>query len=1272
MYNNDGSYHKQQAVNVNNVDLDMLDSEAMKVGITNPMQVQNKEKTETIAKRSEEAIARESQGETKLSKKEDDDRIRELIDERKQKADDGEQLSFFGSMNDTLPKPPKQKTPAEMFYDDVLETIAEIKKKGGWTGDEIKHLLDETVYGFGNGADFHFIERLNDKSDDTAVSDFNAFLTLFTNETDLRNYKWYFSQYRIDKYWKTALRSGKTKFTKLIDKRMEEIMAGKAQGRNVGIETRNYTPKEARSLFNDLNSDKELKALADKVFDCIDKNFNVVYRGDNNIRGFSHTKGGVMGTSTGRTIDLNMKMFNSEAYTDQMKASNLLHETIHAVTVYAINTYHEVYGGMDAYDLSYDVRMACSELDEVYSKIKYDPAFADEYGRTNVKEMVAELSNPQFRAKLKAKNLYQRIVDSIKKIFGIETKTAYDAVNEMLEVLLNQADVVSFERYARTQTQISNGRYSLKESDTSAKTIEYQSTIRKLEKETERLKAEFKRTNKKPNIVETRRQAGRLIQRHASNMSIHKDVTDALTDIYTMYAERGTKAFDDIYEIAERTAVEIVNNISEVHFEGKEEYDQIKDYLKDTQIVVTDEMKRNITDFNDFRKRYFGKLKLVNGTIGNIDSVYEELKEMFPSQFTDEYVNPADQLNHIADVLDSYAPFYETLDGASEEMQDYVVAVASDLMETAYNLQKSKTFADKKYDEKVKAVKKAREKALANKKEALSKLRARYSSRMAEAVRGAKSETKAKIDEKAQKKRRIAQIAKTHKRLADKLFTPSDTKHLPDGYDKAVANVLHMFDFTTSRMEKWAETHDDPSKRMQALRDLRKRLESYVRASEDGNNEGVDLGMEVDSDLVGIVDELEGALGENVKLADLDSATLEDIATLFRAFEHQLNSYNKAFNEEKMETISQSVDKVVREAKEQKHGKWHTGVMGRVFTSNMNPSDFFTLMGGEIEQLYKNVRKGFDKYEKNLAKAKDFIQDRVDVKTAEKWMNHKQTFTTTDGEKITLTDTQLMSLYCLMKREQAQGHIFGQGIVSAPVRVKEKIKAETLDRTRVQPTPEDVTEWLKTLSKDQIKFADEVQKFFVGEISEWGNETSMTLYGYKKFTEKNYFPIQSSQDYLNSNFDAKGNDPTLKNISPTKATVKNANTPLMVDDIFSVFAKHTAQMASYNAYVPSITDFQRVWNYKTESPSGRKTSTQEVFRDTYGDGITRYVTNFFADLNGVYKRNLDISTGDKMFGLFKKSAVGGNLRVLTQQPMAIARAMLIVDPLKLAVSVPLP
>lgn len=816
--------------------------------------------------------------------------------------------------------------------------------------------------------------------------------------------------------------------------------------------------------------------------------------------------------------------------------------------------------------------------------------------------------------------------------------------------------------------KIDKSKLSLSEDSEAAPTTkEYRSTVKKLEEQVSDLKAEFKRTNlKTADPKQVRIQAGRFLKRHDANNSLHGEVVDAFNKIFGLYKEKGTDAFDEVYEIAQKTAVDVVNSISVIHDEGAEDYKAIKDYLKNTEIKVSDEMKRNITDYNDFRKHNFGRLKLVNGETSNIDNVYMELMEMFPGQFTEDYVNPADQLYHIVDVLDNYAPYYETLDGASEEMQDYVVEIASDIMETAYNLQTKKTFADKKYEEKVRAVKKAREEALASRKKALNRQKQRYEEKI-EALKQHNKDYKAETRENAEKRRRIKQISNVYKRLLQKLQTPSDTKHLPDGYAPIVTKVLSMFDFTTGIM-RWAGRHAEPSKRYKEMTntmlELRKQLEQM------STKEGSEL--EVDPDLLDLVDEIMADMEDGQRLVDMDSKTLEDISVLFRAFEHQMNTYNKAFDENNKKATSETAHSIFNDLDKigDGKGKWKLGVMGRLLTSNFNPSDFFELLGGDVADLYNATRKGFDKYVDRLDNAKTFLQDRVDNKKADKWANHVATYKTSSGEDIELTDTQLMSLYCLNKREQAQGHIYGGGIVSAPLKVKNmrKLIPKELEKKRVIPSIEDVGRWFNTLTDEQKQVANDIQRYFVDEVSAWGNETSMKLYNYKKFGEPNYFPIQSSSDYRASNFDQRGEDPVLKNMGMTKNVVKNANNVIVIDDIFTVFSKHVAQMASYNAYVPAITDFQRVWNY---TEGNDQDMVKARFERVYGRKAADYIENFFKNLNGVYKANFDPTIFDKGLGLFKKAAVGGNIRVLVQQPTAIARSALLINPAYLTAAVPL-
>ncbi len=62
-------------------------------------------------------------------------------------------------------------------------------------------------------------------------------------------------------------------------------------------------------------------------------------------------------------------------------------------------------------------------------------------------------------------------------------------------------------------------------------------------------------------------------------------------------------------------------------------------------------------------------------------------------------------------------------------------------------------------------------------------------------------------------------------------------------------------------------------------------------------------------------------------------------------------------------------------------------------------------------------------------------------------------------------------------------------------------------------TAQDLKEIVGTLTPEQRAVADGIADFFK-VTAEWGNEVSMKLYGYRKFTEQNYFPIVSDKNYL--------------------------------------------------------------------------------------------------------------------------------------------------------------
>ena len=97
-----------------------------------------------------------------------------------------------------------------------------------------------------------------------------------------------------------------------------------------------------------------------------------------------------------------------------------------------------------------------------------------------------------------------------------------------------------------------------------------------------------------------------------------------------------------------------------------EEYQNIRDYLREVPILVDNDIRNAMPDFNDFRKRYMGKVRLTNDGIA-VDKVFKELSSMAPGLFNeDESMSKADQMLRIAEVADM---LFEKVDPSSMDEQ---------------------------------------------------------------------------------------------------------------------------------------------------------------------------------------------------------------------------------------------------------------------------------------------------------------------------------------------------------------------------------------------------------------------------------------------------------------------------------------------------------------------------------------------------------------------------------------------------------------------------
>lgn len=126
------------------------------------------------------------------------------------------------------------------------------------------------------------------------------------------------------------------------------------------------------------------------------------------------------------------------------------------------------------------------------------------------------------------------------------------------------------------------------------------------------------------------------------------------------------------------------------------------------------------------------------------------------------------------------------------------------------------------------------------------------------------------------------------------------------------------------------------------------------------------------------------------------------------------------------------------------------------------------------------------------------------------------------------------------------------------------------------------------------------------------NETTMEVYGIKRATVENYFPIWVAGDFLNTPFESIAKDMSLENAGFMKERVGSSK-PMRLADISDVSSSQIRRVAQYCGLMPAVRNFQKIWG-KVET--GYVSSLQNEVRQKFGQNGIDYIENLMADLNG--------------------------------------------------------
>lgn len=771
---------------------------------------------------------------------------------------------------------------------------------------------------------------------------------------------------------------------------------------------------------------------------------------------------------------------------------------------------------------------------------------------------------------------------------------------------------------------------------------------RALEQRVQEMKGEM-RISKEPSVVarDVKKLGRETIRKYGSDVK-YGDIQADMEALGKAVMKRDV-SMADLMPYAKNAATAIVDNTTELTEHGAELL-EIKDYLKRQKILFNGEMDH----YNEFRKRYMGTLKLNKSEGLPVDTMYAEMTEMFgEGYFPSDVYTEADKLQQIADVLDSMDSIYETpfdsyRDAAIQEIaNDIIDGMISD------QVRQKKTFADRRELEKQEAVGRVREmltKEREKRRDMVKRMRREY------------SEKTQKGREKRYAAEMRAKIARHTGPLSEKLLRPTDKKHIPEELRVVVADLLRNINLESAysydengRLRKNAG--GDPTRRTQKAVKLKKAYEDII--AREGN-------MVVDPDLLdsgGLLDSL-AALGGK-RIADMNVTELETVWNAVRAIEATLTSYDRTLVNQKYARTSEWADSLMM-------GSMSRRRRNRKISLDMaDPYTFFSAYGDGGMQVYRTLRNAQDREHVMLTELREAAKKFLD---ADVYKNRfeRHTFTTSRGVEMTLTNEQIMNLYNLARRgEQAMNHLMVGGIVQPEIKRDGKLKAIPRGTENILLTLEDVKAITSVLTPEQIKVADGLQKLASTKLAEWGNEASMTVYGYRKFMEAHYWPIKTAKEATASSVE-KGPDIAreIKNMGSAKALTPNASNALDIGGVYDVFAQNASDMIKYATLLAPMEDINRLYNYRYRDSMGNLTgkNVRQVLSGVYGDAAQSYWRNLMRDVQNGMVKNASATTRavERIVGNTKGAAVGANLRVVIQQPTAYFRVAVVLDPENMA------
>lgn len=806
-----------------------------------------------------------------------------------------------------------------------------------------------------------------------------------------------------------------------------------------------------------------------------------------------------------------------------------------------------------------------------------------------------------------------------------------------------------------------------------------------------KLKASMKRSAmNKPEQTKSKKLINKLINDTGSKIPI-EDGMRLYEEVWSA-VHQATPNASAAYSAAARLSNALLNSNETNIKENLQTKKQVIELLSVGKIYISPELAKKL-NYQDLKARYGHALRFTTDINSEhtmpAELVYDffqnKLGEKYPELFASDASDAEEAVKNLCNAVDMVETSAETDGLINGEYKNVASDITELILDNAISMKPEMTYADKQQEKLKEAVKEARnkikeretikrqkaekkhEEEIAEKDKAIEELESAIKEER-ESVSELKRDLRKERSELNRKSKAINSIKWYSNKLSNKLLKPTNTQFMPEEFRKSIAKVLHEMDFSTDRGDAFYETHGY-NKTYENFMELKNEYRKVLEEKNDGDST---FSFVEDEDFMNQIDSVLEALKES-RLVDMDADTIESVRDVIRGLDSIVNKHNDMLKYDQYKTISGTGNAVINElskkAEKNRYAGGASAVSKFIFSRNINPADRFAVLGGTLNKLFKEITIGFDDHAMNVKSAQNEFQ-RIQEAVGEDafntiWEDSKvESFKLESGKTLNLTHGQMVTLFLLSERKQALEHILAGGIQTAEVKPKKLGKNTVLRKSSMQRekiTHSDIINIVKSLSPEEIKCAKMIQHYLNTTVSDWGNEVSMQVWGYNKFTEENYFPIKIARETVDANVEEAA---VTKIINPgfAKKTKPSAKNAVVLDNVLSVASNHISAMSAYQALSMPLQDLENVWNYRGYGEDGViKGSVREAIERAYGREANEYIEKFLKDVNGnIAKSEMPITT--KIIGTAKRAAIAANGRVAMQQPMSIVRAFAVINP----------